>query len=118
MLPLLHMRKAYGNWARDCRFVCWPGSSQFTNYHTFPVLSFNKSSESTQGQSSTEDSLAQAEEIVEKYELESGQSLTVKGNLSKNVGFWRSIGAPNFILTTIDNGYRLPFVSSRLAVRL
>ena len=50
---------------------------------------------------SSEENLAQVEEIVQKYELESGQSLTVKGNLKKNLGFWRSIGAPNFILTII-----------------
>ena len=68
-------------------------------------------------QSSKED-LAQVEEIVQKYELESGQSLTVKGNLKKNLGFWRSIGAPNFILTIIEKGYKLQFASPPLAVRL
>ena len=36
-------------------------------------------------------------------------SLTVKGNLRKNLGFWRSISAPNFILATIEKGYKLPF---------
>ena len=41
----------------------------------------------------SEDDLAQVEEFVQKHELESGQSLTVKGNLRKNLGFWRSIGA-------------------------
>lgn len=67
---------------------------------------------------SSEEDLAQVEEIVQKYELESGQSLTVKGNLKKNLGFWRSIGAPNFILTIIEKGYKLPFASLPLAVRL
>ena len=67
---------------------------------------------------SSEEDLVQVEEIVQKYELESGQSLTVKGNLKKNLGFWRSIGAPNFILTIIEKGYKLPFASFPLAVRL
>ena len=44
--------------------------------------------------------------------------LTVKGNLRKNLGFWRSISAPNFILTTVEKGYKLPFDSLPLAVRL
>ena len=44
--------------------------------------------------------------------------LTVKGNLRKNLGFWRSIIAPNFILTTVEKGYKLPFGSLPLAVRL
>ena len=51
---------------------------------------------------SSEDDLVQVEEVVQKYEFESGQSLTVKGNLRKKLGFWRSIRAPNFILTTIE----------------
>ena len=38
VLPLLQMRKAYSNWAKDCSFVFWPGRSQFPNYHTFPGL--------------------------------------------------------------------------------
>ena len=62
--------------------------------------------------------MAQVDEIVQKYELESGQSLSVKGNLKKNLGFWRAIGAPNFILSTIEKGYKLPFASFPVAVRL
>ena len=46
---------------------------------------------------SSEDDLVQVEEIVHKYELESGQSLTAKGNLRKNLGFWSSISALNLI---------------------
>ena len=67
---------------------------------------------------SSEDDLTQIEEFVQKHELESGQSLTVKGNLRLNLGFWRSIGAPNFILTITEKGYKLPFASLPLAVRL
>ena len=67
---------------------------------------------------SSEDDLTQVQEFVQKHKLESGQSLTVKGNLRQNLGFWRSIGAPNFILTTIEKGHKLPFASLPLAVRL
>ena len=67
---------------------------------------------------SSEDELTQVQEFVQKHELESGQSLTVKGNLRQNLGFCRSIGASNFILTIIEKGYKLPFASLPLAVRL
>ena len=60
------------------------------------------------------DSLAQVEEINDKYEIESGISLDVKGNLKKKLTFWRTIGAPHFILTITDNGYGLPFVSLQI----
>ena len=73
---------------------------------------------STNQLTSKEDDLAQVQEIAEKYELESGQSLNVKGNLKKNLEFWKSIGAPNFILTTIENGYKLPLASFPVATRL
>ena len=58
-----------------------------------------------------EDDLAQVDQITQNYELESGHSLSVKGNLKNNLGFWRSIGAPDFVLSIIENGYRLPFIS-------
>ena len=32
--------------------------------------------------------------------------------------FWKSIGAPNFILSVIENGYRLPFASFPEPVKL
>ena len=52
---------------------------------------------------------------LHSYELESGHSLRVKGNLKNNLFFWRSI---DFILSIIENGYRLPFISFPLAVKL
>ena len=67
---------------------------------------------------SNEDDLAQVDQITQNYELESGRSLGVKGNLKNNLGFWRSIGAPDFILSIIENGYRLPFISFPLPVKL
>ena len=53
---------------------------------------------------SNEDDLAQVDQITQNYELESGHSLSVKGNLKNNLGFWRSLGAPDFILSIIENG--------------
>ena len=34
----------------------------------------------------------------------------IKGKLRENVSFNQSIGAPDFVLNLIRNGYRLPFV--------
>ena len=55
---------------------------------------------------------------LQNYELESGHSLGVRGNLKNNLGFWRSIGAPVFILSMIENVYKLPFVPFPLPVKL
>ena len=67
---------------------------------------------------SNENDLEEVDQITRNNELESGYSLGVKGNLKNNLGFWRSIGAPDFILSIIENGYRLPFISFPLAVKL
>ena len=34
----------------------------------------------------------------------------VKGRLRRHVQFWRSIGAPRYVLSVICEGYRLPFL--------
>lgn len=45
----------------------------------------------------------------EFYEYEQGQkNIIVKGRLKKNVEFWKSIGASDFIVDVIENGYKLP----------
>ena len=45
------------------------------------------------------------------HELEQGSaSLIVKGHLRSHVAFWKSIGASQFIINTISNGYVIPFV--------
>ena len=67
---------------------------------------------------SNEDVLAQVDQFTQNYELESGHSLRVKGNLSINLVFWRSLGAPNFIMSIIENAYRMPFISLPLSVKL
>ena len=68
--------------------------------------------------SSTEEDLAKVLEIVEKFEVESDLPLSVKGNLRHNIKFWKSIGAPYYILSIIENGYKLPFVSLPEPVKL
>jgi len=35
--------------------------------------------------------------------------LLVKGSLMRNISFWHAKGAPELILSIIQNGYRLPF---------
>lgn len=35
----------------------------------------------------------------------------VKGRLKQNINFWQSIGAPDFIISVINNGYMIPFTS-------
>ena len=51
-------------------------------------------------------------EVKECYEFGSRDKIVnVKGNLRENVSFYQSIGAPDFVLSIIRNGYRLPFVN-------
>ena len=68
--------------------------------------------------SSIEQDLAKVPEFVEKFEVERDLSLSVKGNLRHNIKFWKSIGAPYYILTIIENGYKLPFAISPEPVKL
>jgi len=44
---------------------------------------------------STDEELAQADKIIETFEVESGPSLSIEGNLKTNIEFWKFIGAPN-----------------------
>ena len=83
----------------------------------FPTTSHQDHSQSSQ-LSNIEEDLAQVQGIVEKLEVESGCPLNVKGNLRVHIDFWKSIGAPNFILSVIENGYRLPFASFPEPVKL
>ena len=51
-------------------------------------------------------------EVKEYFELGSSDKIVnVKGKLRENVSFYQSIGAPDFVLNVIRNGYRLPFVN-------
>ena len=37
---------------------------------------------------------------------------SVKGRLVKSVNYWRSIGAPRFVLNIINGGYKIPFITA------
>ena len=70
------------------------------------------SNDATQSDDGNDSLITQFMEVKETYEVE---DLTVpispeaKGSLRRHVEFWHSIGAPNFILSVIYEGYRLPF---------
>ena len=68
-----------------------------TAYKDLPTTRQQEFSQANQ-LSSLEEDLAQVQEIVEKFEVESGLPLSVKGYLRANIEFWKSIGAPYFIL--------------------
>jgi len=51
-------------------------------------------------------------EVINDYEHESltgSAVLQIKGSLRRNISFWHAIGAPEFILWVIQDGYRLAF---------
>ena len=60
----------------------------------------------------------------DKYELDSknlgsmNPIQNVKGNLRKHIQFWREIGTSKFILTVIEEGYKLPFKTIPVAAVL
>ena len=48
--------------------------------------------------------------FLEKLDISSGNNCKgVKGRLAKHIDFWVKIGASDFILDTIRNGYVIPF---------
>ena len=47
-----------------------------------------------------------------KYEQGANLNIIVAGRLKTHIEFWRSIGANEFILNLIEEGYRIPFHSS------
>ena len=57
------------------------------------------------------------ERSYEDY-LEGSESVIVKGRLRVNVEFWESIGASQFILSVIKEGYKIPFYYTPTAVIL
>ena len=68
-------------------------------FQDLPTTSQQEFSQTSQ-LSSIEEDLVQVQGIAEKFEVESGRALSVKGNLRAHICFWKSIGAP-------DSFYRL-----------
>ena len=50
--------------------------------------------------------------------LEGCDSVIVKGRLRINVSFWEAIGASQFILSVIREGYKIPFYYTPMSVHL
>ena len=92
--------------------MSWPGS-----YQPLATILSQESPTTSQPQvnnlnRNNEDVLVQVDQFTQNYELESGHSL------KNNLVFWRSKSAPESILSIIENGYRLPFISFTAAVKL
>ena len=54
-------------------------------------------------------------EVINDYKHESltgSAVLQVKGSSRRSISFWYDIGAPEFILSIIQDGYHLPFNNS------
>ena len=48
----------------------------------------------------------------EYYEYEQSQKhIIVRGRLKKHLPFWRTIGSSDFVLDTIEHGYKIPFTA-------
>ena len=60
--------------------------------------------------------MAQVHQFTQDYELESGHSLRVKGNLKNNLVFRRSIGAPDLISKWLQTAIQK--ISFPLAIKL
>lgn len=45
----------------------------------------------------------------EEFSLKNKDVTCVKGNLKRNISFWEEIGASDFIIDVIKNGYKVPF---------
>ena len=59
---------------------------------------------------SNNDELIEVTEIYyENFEYEVRKLENIKGNLKRNISFWRTIGTSRFILDVIEQGYKLPF---------
>ncbi|CAC5361265.1 unnamed protein product [Mytilus coruscus] len=74
---------------------------------------FQNQHEMNSSQSSVINEVEYSFDIINNYETETGKTLiNVKGNLRKNVEFWKNVLCTNdFIINTINLGYRIPFVS-------
>ena len=50
-------------------------------------------------------------QLLELQDLEPVSPVRVKGRLKENIVFWKNIGASRWVLSIIENGYYLPFIS-------
>ena len=52
------------------------------------------------------------------FEYEQGNSEPiVRGRMKANIEFWKLIGAPDFIIDTIERGYKIPFISTAVPAK-
>ena len=57
------------------------------------------------------------EDLGRKYEIKPACSeISVKGRFRRALGHWKQINAPQFISETIEFGYKLPFLTTPLAI--
>ena len=113
-----------GHWARDCATL-WtsqgnvhrgtgfaPGYSySFQRKVAEPKCSLVQSSE-VFDEDINEIAQVRCENKVLEFELcNRSPSANVKGNLQRNLAFWKRIETPRFILNVIDRRYFLPFLN-------
>ena len=65
----------------------------------------------------SEDSFQESESFELEFEISvvcapAVQQISVDGKLFKSIQHWRSLGAPDFILSVIRNGYKILFIST------
>ena len=52
-------------------------------------------------------------DYTDYFEFEQGQkNINVKGRLKKHLQFWKDIGANSYILSVIETGYKIPFITT------
>ena len=52
------------------------------------------------------------ENISTNLSMQFQKPVTVKGRLKQNLKYWEDIGASDFIISTISEGYKIPFIDS------
>ena len=108
-----------GHWARDCATLWTSQGNVYRGTGLAPAYfySFQKEPKRSLVQSSevfdeeiNEIAQVHCENKVFEFELcNRSPSGNVKGNLRRNLAFWKRIETPKFILNVIERGYLLPF---------
>ena len=108
-----------GHWARDCTSA-WSSLEPALPPDTLtsltsPVRECNPTlvlSSEVFEEGVSDIAQVQYENELFEFELTDRSPLVnVKGNLRRNLEFWRRIGTSKFILNVIERGYMLPFIS-------